>query len=274
MTPEELQGELVGKETFLMVEQEPSPQINFKAPGRTLGPVLEAFGERGGTVVVLKQIGNARDFLPATGLLHPTEAGRGFDVACRVALPEHPVVNQVPDIFSAASATAWYEIPDAGLEVYATTTAGQPVVAGRDLGDGRVVLIGFDYRDYTEGSARIIANAVRPTRAAARTHFVRGDANADGRVDVTDVIFLLDYLFRGGREPTCLDAADVDDSAEPSHPRPPLNLGDPVYLLRWLFLGGSPPPPPSPRAFGPQTCGPDRQFRDDLGCEEYGKCGE
>ncbi|MBI4603817.1 MAG: hypothetical protein HY721_17820 [Planctomycetes bacterium] len=274
-TPEALAAELVGKEAFLMVQQLPAPNLSFKALGRSLGPVLEDFARRGGTVVVLKQTGAALDFLPATGLLRPVELGRGFDVPCRVVFPGHPVVNQVPESFSARSATAWYDVPGDGVEVYAAAAGGAAgaVVAGRDLGDGRVVLVGFDYRDYTVASARVIANATRNTRHVERPRFVRGDANADGITDVSDAIFLVDFLYRGGRAPPCMDAADVDDSAVPGSPRPAVGLNDPVYLLRWLFLGGPDPPAPSPRAMPPQTCGPDRQFRDELGCDAYPPCG-
>ena len=41
--------------------------------------------------------------------------------------------------------------------------------------------------------------------------FSRGDADQNGRLDVTDSIFILEYLFRGGRTPVCMKAADADD---------------------------------------------------------------
>jgi len=223
-------------------------------------------------VVVLKQVGSARDFLGATGLLHSVEVGRGLDVPCRVVLPDHPVVNQVPERFTSASSSAWFEVAESDAQVYAATLEGQPVVIGRDMGDGRVVLIGFDYSDYTEASARLLANALRATRAAERKRFVRGDVTQDGRVDVSDAIFILDFLFRGGRTPGCLDSADVDDSAQPGASKLPVNVNDPVVLLQWLFGGGPSPPAPSPSATPPQTCGPDRQLRDDLECEDYAGC--
>jgi hypothetical protein len=273
MKPEQLQSELHGKETFIMVEQK-SVEANFKALGRSLGPVLEEFVTDGGTVVVLKQAGASRDFLPATKLLDVTEAGKAFDVPCRVVWPDHPVVISVPTDFSAGTATAWYRIPEGGVDVYATTADGMPVIMGRDIGDGRVVLIGFDYRDYNPQSSRVLANAVRNTPFTQRPHFVRGDANSSGSVDIGDAIFILNFLFKGGPQPACLDAADVDDSAQVAGAFTPVDLTDALLLVRWLFFGGEPPAPPSPlRIRGlAEFCGVDPQLRDDLDCGAYPFC--
>ncbi len=65
---------------------------------------------------------------------------------------------------------------------------------------------------------------------------VRGDANDDGRRDVSDARFLLDYLFLGGRSPSCLAAGDTNGDEE-------LDIGDAIYHLNWLFLGGREPFP-------------------------------
>jgi len=49
---------------------------------------------------------------------------------------------------------------------------------------------------------------------------------------------VLEYLFNGGAERLdCLDAGDSDDSGT-------IDISDAVYLLDFLFLGGPPPPPP------------------------------
>jgi RHS repeat-associated protein len=94
---------------------------------------------------------------------------------------------------------------------------------------------------------------------AQDSEFRRGDADADGRVIITDGIFTLNFLFLGGPEPPCRDAADADD-------RNVLNLTDAVYLFNFLFLGG--PPPPSP---GPRDCGPD-PTPDTLDCRSFPLC--
>ena len=41
--------------------------------------------------------------------------------------------------------------------------------------------------------------------------FRRGDANCNGEVEIGDAIHLINHLFRGSRDPECLDAADAND---------------------------------------------------------------
>jgi hypothetical protein len=71
--------------------------------------------------------------------------------------------------------------------------------------------------------------------------FIRGDADADGRLNLTDAVAMLNYLFLDGALPPCLDAADADDSGG-------IDLTDPVTALNYLFLGSRPLPPPGPGA--------------------------
>lgn len=71
--------------------------------------------------------------------------------------------------------------------------------------------------------------------------FVRGDANEDSRVDMSDAIGILDYLFRDPPSlTTCLDAIDANDDGT-------TDISDPIYLLVYLFAGGLPPPRPYPQ---------------------------
>jgi len=85
-----------------------------------------------------------------------------------------------------------------------------------------------------------------------RPVFLRGDANFDGMVNLSDGIFTLAYLFQGGAEPRCLDATDSDDNGK-------LDLTDVIFTLTFLFQGGASPPAPFPEN------GPD-PVSDDLHC--------
>jgi hypothetical protein len=64
---------------------------------------------------------------------------------------------------------------------------------------------------------------------------VDGDVNSDGVVNVGDVVFLVNYLFRHGSPPIPLDAGDVECSGT-------INVGDVVYLINYLYREGDPPP--------------------------------
>ena len=72
-----------------------------------------------------------------------------------------------------------------------------------------------------------------------RPAFVRGDANRDGAVDISDAVTVLFHLFRGESSLECDDHADTDDNGR-------LELTDAVYLLDFLFRRGVQPPPPYP----------------------------
>ena len=52
-----------------------------------------------------------------------------------------------------------------------------------------------------------------PASAASDGAFIRGDANADGAVDIADAKSILSYLFHGARLGACGDAADANDDA-------------------------------------------------------------
>lgn len=70
-------------------------------------------------------------------------------------------------------------------------------------------------------------------------HFVRGDPNFDGLVDITDAIGTIGYLFFGDQL-RCALAADADLSGV-------IDITDPIYLLSFMFLGvPSTLPPPYP----------------------------
>lgn len=91
--------------------------------------------------------------------------------------------------------------------------------------------------------------------------FIRGDCNADSQRDISDALCILGWLFLGTAEPTCVDAADANDSGGFLP-----DVSDAVYLLGWLFLGSSPPAPPGP------ACSLD-PTPDELDCTSYAPCG-
>ncbi len=78
------------------------------------------------------------------------------------------------------------------------------------------------------------------------TVFVRGDANGDDAVKMSDAITTLGVLFQGSGTLECSDAADANDDGE-------LNISDPVYTLQYLFLGGAEPRAPFPEPGGDPT---------------------
>jgi len=60
--------------------------------------------------------------------------------------------------------------------------------------------------------------------------FIRGDADRNGSLDINDPVVVINYLFHGSSDLTCLDAADADDSGV-------LDVSDAVFLLGFQYLG-------------------------------------
>lgn len=64
--------------------------------------------------------------------------------------------------------------------------------------------------------------------------FVHGDDNCDGKISVSDVVWEINYLFKGGPPPCPYEVGDVNCDLKKS-------VSDVVYLINYLFKGGPPP---------------------------------
>jgi hypothetical protein len=106
------------------------------------------------------------------------------------------------------------------------------------------------------GIAVLIGLFLAFANRAQAADFIRGDANSDGRVSISDAGFLMGYFFLGSSTPECLSSADTDDSGS-------LNIADEVRILTVLFLGSSEISQPFPDP------GPD-PTADFNSCESYG----
>jgi len=65
--------------------------------------------------------------------------------------------------------------------------------------------------------------------------FMRGDANSDLRINIADVTYIIDYVFRDGPPPELPEAADANFDTF-------LNVTDALYLVNYIFRQGPPPP--------------------------------
>ncbi len=90
--------------------------------------------------------------------------------------------------------------------------------------------------------------------------FIRGDADGNRKLELTDAIKALTFQFLGGVDLDCIDAADVDDSGV-------LDLSDAIRSLNYQFTGTAEAPEPP----GPFECGIDPTI-DNIECQNYSGC--
>lgn len=65
-----------------------------------------------------------------------------------------------------------------------------------------------------------------------------GDANADNKITVADVVYLISFLFKGGPPPSPRIKGDANGDGK-------VTVSDVVYLISYLFKGG-----PTPHCYG------------------------
>lgn len=88
--------------------------------------------------------------------------------------------------------------------------------------------------------------------------FKRGDFNQDAGIDIGDPMALLQFLFLGAGAPPCLKAGDANDDSR-------INITDAIGLILHLFAGRGPLPEPF------SACAPD-PTPDPSSCEAFHPC--
>jgi hypothetical protein len=80
----------------------------------------------------------------------------------------------------------------------------------------------------------LVKNALRAEKFYHNSYtIVPGDANADGVVDMVDLIYVIHYLFLKGNSPLPLRVADVNADCM-------VDIEDVVYLINYILRGGPP----------------------------------
>jgi len=158
-----------------------------------------------------------------------------LDVVTQAASPQGPAAIQVFRADPNAAGLIGF-IPGS---VIRTMLPGYPcVLAVGDMDEDGApdIILTTEEQD---GQGQILLN----TAACFLRRAARGDANADGILDLADPIGVLGHVFSSGPL-ACPEAAEVNGDDR-------LDLADPVFLLNYLFASGS-----APRGESPVTCRP------------------
>jgi len=63
---------------------------------------------------------------------------------------------------------------------------------------------------------------------------IAGDASDDGDINLADAVFLINYIFKGGPAPFCIDEGDANSDCA-------INIGDAVHIINYVFKSGQAP---------------------------------
>ena len=164
-------------------------------------------------------------------------------------------------------ATEFYHGSIDEVEIFHRALSEQEIQTLYDAGSGGRCKIGWDDTD-SDGVYDITDNCItisNPTQTdadndgigdACEVKFLRGDANTDGSVDISDPIKTLFYLYSNAQF-SCKETADTNDDGK-------IDISDVIYTLDFLFKAGPSIKQPYPALGIDET--PENP---DLGCASY-----
>jgi hypothetical protein len=92
----------------------------------------------------------------------------------------------------------------------------------------------FDASDLNGGSVVEAGVDAVSVKLVDFDKYVCGDADATDKIDIDDIVYLINYIFVSGPAPEPLEAGDADCSSD-------IDISDIVYLITYIFSGGSVP---------------------------------
>lgn len=156
-TVAQLESALKNTDVLLIPEQENCPSGDNAFT--TYASVLHNFVEQGGYVILLGAENS--NCLFGTDLFHGTYNDDIYLEDLDVVAPNDPLAEGIDPEFTCLVATYTYQLTDPDLVHVVTYNNNIDVVAYRNIGAGRAILIGFDYFASNENMKKILANAVK-----------------------------------------------------------------------------------------------------------------
>jgi Dockerin type I domain len=80
----------------------------------------------------------------------------------------------------------------------------------------------------------MVLNGDPTLKLVLEDYYICGDANTDVTTDVSDAVYIINYIFAGGNPPVPIESGDVncDDTT---------NVSDAVWIINYIFVGGNQP---------------------------------
>jgi hypothetical protein len=116
---------------------------------------------------------------------------------------------------------------------YDTSHSEEKSVAFRYLGDDYKVIY-FDFPLYFIQESQATELLHQALSDLGISTFMCGDCDGNSVVDLGDVVYLINYVYKNGFPPKPMQAGDVNLDTV-------VELGDIVYLINYLYINGDPP---------------------------------
>ncbi len=186
------------------------------------------------------------------GMIEADIAGR-FVIAGTLLDPAGETVATAHAILDlAVPQTEGFRLVFPGEQIYDSQRSGPYSLSPLELFDGSVEYV---TAERVEGAHETAAYTWDQFVGEESRAFLRGDANGDGQIDISDAVSILIQLFSVPDPFRCADAADADADGT-------VVITDALRLLNFMFGAGAGPAAPYP------DCGEDPA----LGCDEYSGC--
>jgi hypothetical protein len=114
------------------------------------------------------------------------------------------------------------------------TYQGKPAGVLYETSKGKRIALSFPIYYLTESSAEALIKKAAEAFGIAIIPRPYGDANNDWKVNLMDVSFIINYLYRHGPAPSDLNYCDVNGSCN-------INLLDVAYIINYLYRAGLAP---------------------------------
>ena len=166
--------------------------------------------------------------------------GLGFTINeshCRIA----GTLNNLPLPLNSSTNSVWAVTGSNGLDGYGVMATMDSVTGTylMYLGDGDWTIHAPYFENYTTPDPMEITigeapDTVRTIDLNYLQQYACGDANTDGNINISDAVYIINYIFRGGAAPYPYCAGEADGSGS-------LNISDAIYIINYGFRGGPPP---------------------------------
>lgn len=146
--------------------------------------------------------------------------------------------NQMPGDVDGSGAITISDLVALMAYLYAGGAAPNPLANGDPNGDCEINIGDVIYlAALPDGPLPVECTCVSPDVGQSACCFnIRGNFDYDPKdlIDISDLVGLIDYMFRGGPGPLCFDEANIDGLSG-------IDIADIVVLAEFMFASGSPP---------------------------------